>query len=99
MTHRSRQVIAVTLVAAALCADRVAVAAPAALRVAKTTTASQRLVQRLTTCFRRVVPADRVIVVRQDGVNAESRTVAPQRVVVTPQPTSPFQFRLPPPTH
>jgi hypothetical protein len=96
MNHRRRQVIAVTLVAAALCADRVVVAAPV-LRVPHKTTATERLVTRLTISFRRVIPAARVIQTRRDGLVLLPCEVAPEPVHVSPPPTSPFQFRLPPP--
>jgi hypothetical protein len=97
MNHRSRQVIAVTLVAAALCADRVAGAAPALRPQPRNATAAERLVERLTTSFRRAVPAARVIAVRRDESTVETRLPAPQAIVLLPQPTVPFQFRLPPP--
>jgi hypothetical protein len=94
--QRSRQVIAVTLVAAALCADRVAVAAPV-LRPQHKATAAERLVTRLTTSFRRVIPAVKVIAVRCDGQAVEFAIIAPEDVSIRPQPISPFEFRLPPP--
>lgn len=96
MNHRSRQVIAVTLVAAALCADRVVVAAPV-LRVQHKTTATERLVTRLTSSFRRVIPAARVIQVRRDGLALLACSIAPEPVQISPPPMSPFEFRLPPP--
>jgi len=94
--HRSRHVIAVTLVAAALCADRVAVAAPV-LPVQHKTTATERLVIRLTSSFRRVIPAVKVIVARCDGRAVEFVPTSRAAIAVRPQPVSPFQFRLPPP--
>jgi len=97
MNRRSRQVIAVTLVAAALCADRVAVAAPVLRTQHKTSTATERLVTRLTSSFRRVIPAARVIQIRRDGLALLPCTIAPEPVHVSPSPISPFQFRLPPP--
>ncbi len=86
------------MVATALCADRVATAAPA-LRAPEANIAS-RLVNRLQTTFRRSVAPVRIIQFRQE--RPQQQIKLPARDVrtldVRPQPTSPFQFRLPPPT-
>jgi len=89
-------VVAVTLVATALCADRAASAAPA-IRPQVTQLAG-RLVTRLSHSFRRTIPAVRLYAARRDGFRAAvtfARPVASAPLV--PQPLSPFQFRLPPP--
>ncbi|CAN5539226.1 hypothetical protein BH09PLA1_BH09PLA1_20240 [soil metagenome] len=97
---RTRQILAITLVATALCADRaVASVAPSELRTeARVTSLAGRFVSRLSSKFRRVVPAMRLC----ERVRGESTVpTAPReslvRAFVPPQPTSPFQFRLPPP--
>ena len=96
MNYRSRQVIAVTLVAAALCADRVAVAAPV-LRPQAATAAAESLVSRLTSSFRRVVRSVKVIETRREDASVKATPLAPESVIVAPRPVTPFQFRLPPP--
>src|SRR4051812_31979000 len=96
MNHRSRQVIAVTLVAAALCADRVAVAARV-LGPRPATTAAESLVSRLTSSFRRVVRSVKVIQTRREDGSVKATPLAPEPVIVAPRPVTPFQFRLPPP--
>ena len=95
---RSRHILAVVAVTAALCADRVVAAAP--LPRTPVAEMAARLVVRLSESFSRAAPGD---------VRPETRcpTAAPQpypRPVATEVPPvaraafSPFQFRLPPPT-
>jgi len=99
--NRTRHLVAITLVATALCADRaVASVAPTTVRSeARVTSLAERLVSRLSSNFRRVVPAMRLC----ERARGESTTSIAQRPVpvlafVAQQQTSPFQFRLPPPT-
>ncbi|WP_428938037.1 hypothetical protein [Fontivita pretiosa] len=93
---RSRQVLAIALLAAALCADRAVAAAPA-LRPRVTTVAS-RLVTRLSVSFSRVVPSVRFFETRRLGIVAES-----PRIEISDASEchrlrlSPLLLRLPPP--
>src|SRR5450432_2043821 len=94
--RRTRQVIVVALVATALCAGRVAMAAPSQPPVVQM---AGRFIDHLSNRFRRVVPSARLYrPVRQDV-----RLVAPVTAVLTSQVLppavaySPFNFRLPPP--
>ena len=97
-TTRTRYAIAMTVVmSAALCADRVAAAAPQA-RQAQPASVASRVMDRLSLSLRRVVPSVKVIETRREGTTVEPIVAAPQPVLVTRQPISPFQFRLPPPT-
>ena len=97
---RTRQVLVMTLVATALCADRVATSAPeirAQLQPAADPIA--RLATKLSVTFRRVVPAVRLHQVRSEGETTPTpvclATVRPMAVHAAEG--SPFQFRLPPP--
>lgn len=83
------------VMAAALCADRVAVAAPQ-IRPQMASVAS-RVMDRLSLSLRRVVPTITVVETRREGVAVQSTVVAPEPVLVQQLPLSPFQFRLPPP--
>ena len=90
-----------TLVATALCADRVAAAAPE-IRAQLQRSASDpisRLATRLCVTFRRVVPAVRLHQARREGPMAQSpvRQVVCVPAAVRRMEGSPFQFRLPPP--
>ena len=83
-------------VTTALCADRVANAAP----VSRTQVAEMagRLVMRLAQRLRRVVAAISQWQMRQRGVMQARRPVLiPVPAFVAPRQISPFQFRLPPP--
>lgn len=92
-----RQVVAVTLVATALCADRVMASAPD-LQSRPQTQSDRTLVGRLSVSFRRVVPAVRLVEVRRDQEHtAMVLPVLLDRPIVLPSRLSPFQFRLPPP--
>ena len=94
----TRHIIAVTLVATALCADRVAMAS-AQLREPSPGIARQ-LANRLTVTFRRVVPTVTIHQVRREGMAPGWPVVllTATPVLVHPVESSPFQFRLPPPT-
>ena len=103
---RTRQVLVMTLVATALCADRVATAAPALRAHLQRPTAdpiarlATHLGSKLTGAFRRVVTEVRLIPSRRQGTTVQQAAAIP---VVPPTPIrvaeiSPFQFRLPPPT-
>jgi hypothetical protein len=94
----TRQVLAVVAVTTALCADRVAQAAPATR--AQTIEYAGRLVMRLAQRMRRIVASIRPWQERLRGLVAPSRRPALALVpaYVRPRPISPFQFRLPPPT-
>ena len=100
LTRKQRQVLAVLAVTTALCADHVATAAPV-LRPQVGHLAG-RIVNRLTQSFgravadaARVLPRQRVLTARPAPRDSVAPTVA---VAPVPQPLSPFQFRLPPPT-
>jgi hypothetical protein len=85
---QTRQVVAIALVAAALCADR-AVASATPVRP-QASSAAGRLVARLSTRFQRVVPAVRMYETRRDGVIP---TDSPQRPAAA---TAGYRLRLSP---
>ena len=91
--RRTRHVIAVMVVATALCADRAVAAAPAHAR----TPAPKSLASRITTSFRQQVPSVRL----QPTRTMESAASFPLPIRETASGVrselSPFQFRLPPP--
>jgi hypothetical protein len=86
-------VIAVMVVATALCADRAVASAPTHSRTA----APKSLASRITTSFRQTVPSVRL----QPGRTMESASNFPLPIRETASGVrsdySPFQFRLPPP--
>lgn len=97
---RTRHILAMTLMATALCADRMATAAPEIrfhLQVASDPIA--RLATKLSLRFCRVVPAVRLHQARREGPMNVSPGEPPivLSVVVYHVEGSPFQFRLPPP--
>ncbi len=95
MKH-ARHVIAVTLMATAICADRIAPAVPAQTT---TTHFASRLIERLSMNLRRVLPAVTLYQPRRFGLGLAARrppAIADQGFVPAPR-LSPFQFRLPPP--
>jgi hypothetical protein len=97
MTQRTRQVLLALTVTTALCADQVAVAAPA-MRPQVSQLAG-RIVTRLTRSFRQVVTVELPVHARQrwgEPARPELSAVAPA-TDVPHVPVSPFQFRLPPP--
>jgi hypothetical protein len=95
-----RRVVAMTLVATALCADRAVIAAPAggAQTPATVGITNRTLVARLTVSLRRCVPGLRMVAVRRDQ---DRPAIIPSLAAQTPLfeavSLSPFQFRLPPP--
>ena len=97
MTRKTRQVLLALTVTTALCADQVAVAAPA-LRPQVAELAG-RIVTRLTRSFSESVTIEFPVHARQRGTQPSRPQPAP---VAAPddaghRPVSPFQFRLPPP--
>jgi hypothetical protein len=89
----------VVAVTTALCADQVAVAAPAPSRPQVAEIAG-RIVTRLTQGLRRVVAATLPDSVRRHafaGRVPDARPRTPDAPTLTRPPLSPFQFRLPPP--
>jgi hypothetical protein len=98
---KARKILAVTLVATALCADRAATracAVPQDARAHDGRSMAGRLVSRLSSNFRRVLPA--AVQLRPSRSSQVARTIeipTPQVVSLTPPPLNPFQFRLPPP--
>jgi hypothetical protein len=95
---RTRHLIAVALVATALCADRAVASAP---EVREQQSATSRIVSRITRNLRRAVSSVRVYQPRQQTVTIPP--LAASRigdvVMVETHPTfCAFQFRLPPPT-
>jgi len=106
-TRATRQVLAVVVVATALCADHVAAAAPfvrapVAARdpVPPVVQLAGRLVNRLSRSFSRTVPHRLPHEARRPDAAVAQAPAKPadQSLSVVPPPTSPFQFRLPPPT-
>jgi hypothetical protein len=96
--RRSRHVLAAVVVATALCADRVATAAPQARP--QVSQLARTVANKLSASFRRVVPSIRFVEDRRPGVSASlvnMRTELRTPVLHATQ-GSPFQFRLPPPT-
>ena len=97
---RTRHILAMTLMATALCADRMATAAPEIrvhLQVASDPIA--RLATKLSLRFCRVVPAVRLHQARREGPLHVEPNALPivLSVIVHRVEGSPFQFRLPPP--
>lgn len=98
--RKTRTIVAVTLLATALCADRaVARTAASAARVESGEVARAGFAQRLTTSLRRVVPVVKLELGRQQGMapvawagDGGGSQVVPHRVV-----GDAFRFRLPPP--
>jgi hypothetical protein len=94
---QTRQVVAIALVAAALCADRAVASSPAVRPQAST--AAGRLVARLSTRFQRVVPAVRFYETRRDGVvRVDVRVVTSHRTAGFCPRLSPLVLTLPPPS-
>lgn len=96
--RRTRHVIAMMVVATALCADR-AIAAPQP--GPQVTSFARSLASRLTVSFRQVVPSIRLVEDRREGEGICSPDSMPAEagipVVVHATAGSPFEFRLPPP--
>jgi hypothetical protein len=97
LMRRSRHVLAAVVVATALCADRVATAAPQARpQVAQL---ARAVANKLSASFRRVVPSIRFVEDRRPGAIASSGDMRIGVRIPTIHATqgSPFEFRLPPP--
>src|ERR1051325_7607688 len=100
--RRTRQVIAVMMVATALCADRAVVAAPQAGVVEAGNAAGgargiSGFVSRLTSNLQRAIPAPAVQPVRaQEHVQLQPLAIR-QAASGVRSDYAPFQFRLPPP--
>ena len=92
--RRTRHVIAVMVVATALCADRAVAAAPTAH--ARTTT-SKSLASRITTSFRQTLPSVRLQPARTLETVAKYPLSVREEASGVRSDFSPFQFRLPPP--
>jgi hypothetical protein len=95
--RRARYLLVATLLLTAVCADRAVAAAPA-LRPEMGQLA-ERLVNRLSASFSRVVSGVRIVAERQHGgAFAADRSLPVSWIAPAhPQAVSPFQFRLPPP--
>ena len=96
--RKSRQVLAIALVTAALCADRAAVAAPAAI-TAPVARMAVNLGNRLTSRLSAGVAA--TIFLQRFGIGGPQICQRPTNdqtaIDIRPVQLSPFQFRLPPP--
>lgn len=99
--RKTRTLVAVTLLATALCADR-RLASAAAESASRTEAGpvAMGFARRLTVSLRRVVPTVTLHQGRQEGVAEVVSTGGierPQAVGVRQGGGTPFQFRLPPP--
>jgi len=96
--RKTRTIMAVTLLATALCADR-AVTPAAEVTRDDATTVARGFAQRLTVSLRRVVPAVKFHQSRQErfeSVIEQAACNGPQTIFRGAQGAT-FQFRLPPP--
>jgi hypothetical protein len=97
--RRSRHVLAAVVVATALCADRVATAAPQARP--QVANLARTVANKLSASFRRVVPTIRFVEDRR-VVGCISMVFPPAEAgspsLSHASDASPFRFRLPPPT-
>jgi hypothetical protein len=97
--RRLRNILAVTLVALALCADRATAAVPVSRPFISQIPG--QVVRQISKRFQHVVPTVKIVQDRQEGITRLASRDVP--VVVVPaglhgSETTPFQFRLPPPT-
>jgi len=92
----ARHVIAVTLMATAICADR---SLPAARLEPVTSHFAGRLIERLSVNFRKVVPASHLYQPQRFGLPPTEISAPSANLTVdwVGPSLSPFQFRLPPP--
>jgi hypothetical protein len=92
----ARNLIAVTLMATAICADR---SLPAARMEPANTHFAGRLIERLSVNLRRVVPAGQFYKPQRFGLPPMGMSTAGPSLMVDwiPARLSPFHFRLPPP--
>jgi hypothetical protein len=99
---RTRHILAVTLVATALCADRAVAAAVAPEAPARPQSSMMemagRFVSRLSSNFRRVVATVRIYEPRSQQSAPTFEHPVPESINLVHLPISPNQFRLPPPT-
>jgi hypothetical protein len=93
-----RNILAVVLVATALCADRAMAAAAPEMRP-QIGCVTRQVVGEITRRFTRVVPGIKIVQNRQEQVRGVPARVVPVESVegVHETETTPFQFRLPPP--
>ena len=98
---RTRHVLVMTLMATALCADRVVTAAPE-IRAHLQPVADPiaRLATKLSVTFRRVVPSVWIQQFRREGATPATPIdpIATASPAIHHAESSPFQFRLPPPS-
>src|SRR5258706_156590 len=100
MTRKTRTIVAVTLLATALCADRSVASAAQASRVEAAGPVARGFAQRLTVSLRRVVPAVKLHQSRQEGFASVvwgGKFEGAQATVTRGTQGTPFEFRLPPP--
>jgi hypothetical protein len=101
--RKTRTLVAVTLLATALCADRRLSSAAAASESGSRTEAGpvvRGFAQRLTVSLRRVVPAVKLHQGRQEGFATQVASIGAierAQAGVRQGGGTPFQFRLPPP--
>ncbi len=96
--RKTRTIMAVTLLATALCADR-AITSAAEVTRDDASTVARGFAQRLTVSLRRVVPAVKLHQTRLERFESaidQGAADGPQAILHGAQGT-PFQFRLPPP--
>jgi hypothetical protein len=95
--RRTRHVLAAVVVATALCADRAVAAAP---QHGPQVSLARSLATKLTTSFRQAVPVVRFLPSRLEGTEPAPRpaVVMETAALVHASQSSPFRFRLPPPT-
>jgi hypothetical protein len=100
MTRKTRTIVAVTLLATALCADRAVTSVAQASRVEAAGPVARGFAQRLTVSLRRVVPAVKLHQSRQEGFASvvwQGDVEGSQTRITRGTQGTPFQFRLPPP--
>src|SRR5205809_4748345 len=97
--RRTRQVIAVMVVATALCAaERTQAALPAVVARPQSHGLARTLAQKLTSSFRQTVSVVRVVGVRAEECAPSFALPIREAASGVRSDFSPFQFRLPPPT-
>lgn len=98
--RKTRTIVALTLLATALCADRAAVAAAEQGQKIEAGEVTRGFARRLTVSLRRVVPAVQLHQGRMEfggSISGQLPAIAAQDAGRSMQVT-PFQFRLPPPS-
>ena len=96
--RRFPNILAVTLVAMALCADRATTAVPAVRP--QISQATRQVVRQLTRRFQNVIPAVKIVQDRQETLARVLSADVPTDVPtgLHSAESTPFHFRLPPPT-